>query len=650
MKKNRLLIILLLLGIPLALFHPVSDFGFLMYDDNIHVYENPDMAQYNTHSINSFFKFPFKQEGTIGTYYMPVTNILWCLIASRSKNQDSAERMNQYYKPALFHIVNLLFHILNIISVFYLLRIIISHEWAACAGALFFGLHPVQIESFAWISELKGLLSFFFSVNAITIILTFVKAQSRLESALQPGTYKRKKIVVMIFATMVFIFALLSKPNSAIVPILAYAVGYDLFGKEKKSMYVLLLGWILLSLPIVLVTKIQQPFNFIEDVLPLWQRPVIVLDAISFYIGKIVLPMSFCADYGRTPKIVIQNYSILSVAAIPILLCIIFYFFRHKLPCLGKSMIVFLIGIAPVSGIVSFLYQSISTVADRYLYFSMLGPSLCLAWFLAQKETKIRWVVYICVMIGLSFQSSKYLWHWQNNNTVFFQILRVNPESYLAYNNLGKVNFDEKKYGVAEKLYKQALVVKPRYYLACSNLGNLYCLKQEYDKAVHYYLMALPTYNVNAIHRNIAFSYLKIGKDRQALYHYRKIMNVDENSALIFNNMGILFARMNQADSAIAYYLKALKKNNRYWDCYYNLSIEYIKRKNYTEALHLLNTADSIKPLMEEVHLHRGYVFMQLNETENALRDLDAVLKINPQNQDAKKFRDEIHQNTNRPH
>jgi hypothetical protein len=215
--------------------------------------------------------------------YVPLTYTAWWLLATIAgvKNADGSVGLN----PWIFHGANLLAHIISSLIVLRLLRRLLRDRsgWAACAGALLFAVHPVQVETVAWVSGLKDLLCGMFSLLAV---YQYVSADRRPNH---------------IAALLFFAAAILSKPTAVALPLILATIDLLLLNRPARDVLKSIIPFALLAVPCMIWTKHAQPSTLIATI-PLWWRPFVAGDAIAYYLLKIVAPIHLAIDYGRTRR------------------------------------------------------------------------------------------------------------------------------------------------------------------------------------------------------------------------------------------------------------------------------------------------------------------------------------------------------------
>jgi tetratricopeptide (TPR) repeat protein len=244
--------------------------------------------------------------------------------------------------------------------------------------------------------------------------------------------------------------------------------------------------WWPIALVWILVANYAQPTHGIVGA-PLYLRPLVALDAIAFYIGKLLWPIHLAVDYGRTPMIAEDRGWLWWTWLIPVAIAALLAW-RPKRELIAAALI-FVIAIAPVLGFVPFLFQYYTTVADHYLYLAMLGPALALAWVLARWHQSWLRIVCAAAIVLLAVLSIRQTGIWQNDHTLFAHTMRVNPDSFLARHNPGTALVREgdltmgtreslEKFSQARDLYVEAIAIRKKvnrgkddYYDAHQNLA-----------------------------------------------------------------------------------------------------------------------------------------------------------------------------------
>lgn len=536
--RHQVIVALIPALITVAVFLRVTSYGFVNFDDNIHVYENPYIVDPTGPNLKHLLQTPHQQ------LYIPASYSLWWL-QSKLSSRLFAGHSGSSLDPRVFHTGNLILHAFSVTIVFLLLNRLIGSRWAAVAGALLFGLHPLQVEAVAWISEMKGLLSGGFGLLAIWLYTTY--GADTIEN-------NRTSNIRYLFATVCFALAMLSKPSAVVAPIVAGVISYWLLRRPARRTVLELAPWLVIAAPLVVLTKIVQPDAAQEFLPALWQRSIIAGDALSFYFYKLVLPVSLGIDYGRTPAAVLGNQWAYITASIPYgLLTLLLW--KCRRPWVLTPVLVFVIALTPVLGLVTFDFQHISTVADRYLYLAMLGPALGAAKLFAHSQSRIVRGIVVTAIMGLALTSLQQVHHWRTSESLFRHALQINDNSWLAHHSLGLNLRKSGKLGEAIDHYKEAIRLRPNYAKAHMNMGVALMVAGNIPQAVNHLEESLRINPRNAdAHVNLGVALVTSGEPEKALPHFRSAVQLQPDSVNAHYNLGnALYLQQDLAGAMTAY-------------------------------------------------------------------------------------------------
>jgi len=465
-RRRPLLIGLLLVLFTGVVFRGILSAGFVRWDDGLHVYANPYLHSVSLQNTARFWTAPYQN------LYVPVSYSLYALLAAMAHLPApvlTPDGLRVDLNPRIFHAMSLLLHLTNVLLVFLLLRRLLPRpqtagaDWAAGAGALLFAIHPVQVESVAWISEMRGLLSGLFSLLA-------------LHAWLRHSEGKRTWRFYAL-ATVCFILALLSKPSAVILPLLAVILEVFLLRRPAQVWRAGLGIWGLLSVACLWLTHGAQPVTT-DLVTPLWTRPFIAGDALAFYAGKLLWPVNLGSDYGRSPLWLTAQRWLFVTPLVPFAIGIAAWLARQRAPWLAASAALIAAALLPTLGLTPFVFQVYSTVADRYLYLALLGPALAIAWALALVSRQLNcraatatWGAVAALLLLVALGSRIQTTYWQSSIPLFQQALSVNPQSWGASNNLGAIALDSGRPFDALPLLTKAVRLRPGFAEAHANRG-----------------------------------------------------------------------------------------------------------------------------------------------------------------------------------
>jgi len=559
-------ILLLLLALTCAAYWPVCTQDFTMWDDVENIVKNPDL---NPPTFRGILRY-WHPKNTARGLYAPVTYTVWGIVAlvpGRGVGTPPDSALN----PHAFHTVNLLLHVLSVWMVFLFLRSMLrpiaadhkASDWAACAGALLFALHPAQVESVAWVSGTKDLLCGLLTIVALGQYLGYVRAKHNEDNSLSWPRVWHPRYLAAVGA---FLLAMFAKPAGVAMPLAAGSIAF--FALKRRFWQVVLdqLPLLVLSAVFILFNKSAQQSGPI-NLTPLADRPFIAGDAISFYLYKLFVPVGFCIHYGRTPQYwSAQDWKYLTGVLPYVLAAAAALWFwiakskRESLRWVFAGAAVFVAGLLPVLGLMHFMFQWLSTVADHYLYLPMLGPALILAYLLARTR-RLGWRIAaatgLCVLgVLAACQVPK----WKDSDTLLRHAIAVNPDSWIAYNNLAMEYERKGELVQAIAQYRKALDKEPNNFGTLFRLGI--CLKNgnQPDQAEIEFAEALKLNPDDArTHFNMGLVLGMQNKFEQAAEHYREAIRLDPSYAHAHNNLGLIYERRGNPAAAAAHYEEAVK-------------------------------------------------------------------------------------------
>ena len=552
MRRSDALIYVLLSVAVLAVYGWSVGHKFLYWDDDSHIAGNPYLQPVSLANLIYFWRQPYF------THYVPVSYTMFWAEAWLARTAPD-QFGNLQFNPAVFHAVSVGLHLVCVVLAYRLLLRLVGSRQAAGIGAGLFALHPLQVESVAWVSEQRGLLAGVFTLLAMLAWLRFGRGVQ--PQPLAPGnTTATGGMGWYALASAAYLLALLAKPSAVSVPLLAAVL--DLFWLRRRwpVSVAALLPWVALAGGMVAIMTVQQPGSKLPFETPWLFRPLIAADALTFYLMKIVWPLDLIIHYPRAPQTVLEHKGVYFAWILPAIVLALCYRFRTTGPwlvCAGW----FVASLAPVLGLASFAFQHYSTVADRYVYLAMLAPALALGWWhsrLRSRSATLAALALLSLLAALSFQQVGY---WRDNESLFGRTLRLNPASDAAHANWALLQITRGEYADALEHVEEGIRLNPRgaplgSYLnrgralqglgrfdeavaayqeaiarypysdaALMNLSTVYFQQQDWTNAVHAAQAALAIEPENIIARfNLALSLERAGRQEEALEQFGQIL------------------------------------------------------------------------------------------------------------------------------
>ncbi|HVT87288.1 MAG TPA: hypothetical protein VHD56_00395 [Tepidisphaeraceae bacterium] len=429
-SSSRLKHPIILVVSTLIVFSPLLLADFCSLDDSLNIWQNPNLNPPTVASVAYYWSHE-----AYGLY-IPVTYTIWAGLAMIAR--VSPDAFGVALNPMLFHGTNILVHIAGVLLAFKILELLFNHRTAACAGAMLFALHPVQVEPVAWAAGLKDVLAGMWSLAAIYFFLLWSKGSLGWSGYL--------------LGTIALILGMLSKPSALVVPLVVFVIEVWLKDRPWRKTILCLTPWFALSLACAVIGKISQPATGVPPA-PIWARPLIVGDALAFYLYKLVLPINLAIDYGRRPAYVMGQSWFYFTWLVPTALAILLLRLWRRWRTGIAAGAVFVAALFPTLGLVTFLFQYFSTTADHYLYLAMFGPAMVVASLIRWRTSLLKPALVVLPLWAVaSFVQAQY---WKDDISLFQHNLNVNPNSLIALDNLAHAyDMRHQPYTSAEFLQK----------------------------------------------------------------------------------------------------------------------------------------------------------------------------------------------------
>ncbi len=504
----------------------VVTFEFLpFWDDDTNIHRNPLYAPLSPESVLIFWKGPFQQ------LYIPVTYSAWAGLVALSRVLAGTTISFGPINASLFHGANVLAHLLAVAMVYMILRRLLSAVFgetgcpprrvitASALGALAFGLHPVQVETVAWVSGLRDLLGGALSLVALEMFLSWLDRRGSGR-----GNWLR-----YAGATVFLLLAFGSKPGSVVTPALALLCGAWLLIARGRGLSALLwlLPWFLFGVAEVIMTSHSQPAaELARSLVPVWARPLVAGDALAFYLGKLLWPFGLCADYGRSPNSLLEAGVLYWSWSIPAVLSVILASFKrlriYLIPCALLA-----IGVLPTLGLIPFNFQVVSTVSDRYLYLAMIGPAVAMALFVCRCPRLWTLIASAILLLGWTVLTILQLPEWREGSTFFPATLSRNPTSWKSRHNYACTLDAQGKLPQALAEFSEAIRLRPSNAEAYNDMALTLLKQGRRDEAIRGFQQSLQVRATTGAARNLSAAFLLNGDPLRAAEVYRISMRID---------------------------------------------------------------------------------------------------------------------------
>jgi protein O-mannosyl-transferase len=513
MKRGLTVTILgaVLLGWTAAVYLPARNFDFVNWDDFNEVTENPLLNPPTTAHLGQIWSGPYLK------MYTPLTYTTWWA---------AMKYMGATGSPVVFHLINIALHLAAVALVFSILVVCLKSPWAALGGAAVFALHPVQVESVAWVSEMNNLLATALALGAIRLYLAFRICTGRA------------RWVYFSVASAVYVLALLAKPTAVMTPVIAGLLDWGFLRASAKWATAGILPWLVAAGVFAWIAHASQD----GPATAIWRRPVVMVDALAFYYGKLLWPMGLSIDYGRTPgRVIVMEIFFGDLAIVAVLVGILWLLKPNHRGVVVGAVIMFA-GLLPVLGLMPFRFQEYSTVADHFLYLAMLGPALAIGALLA---TAPRWAgipVGVGLAVALTVLTVWQLPVWRNSDTLATQALKLDPGSAIGNDIVGAELDRDEHPSLAIPHFERAIVRDPTNPEFHYNLGNALFRLSEYRKSIVEFEIAVPLFDPPSwkAMNNLGVAYAKVGRRADAMEEFKRVLAIDPDNSEAMRNLQVL--------------------------------------------------------------------------------------------------------------
>ncbi|UCF42918.1 MAG: tetratricopeptide repeat protein [Planctomycetota bacterium] len=653
-RYKAALICVILAGATFGVYWQVLRSDFVNFDDPIYVTEN----EY----VNTGFSWEnIRWAFTAGkvSYWHPLTwlsHMLDCELYG--------------LRPGLHHLTNLIIHIANSLLVFLVFRGMTGAVWRSAFVAAVFALHPVNVDSVAWVAERK---------NVLSTLLWFLTMWG-YASYVRRGRAGRYLVTLLLF-----VVGLLAKPMLVTLPFVMLVLDFWPFGRlggegnkvkageqrsqifrlvwEKVPFFILSGISIYLSSLSIRRLGITTPMGLV----PMKLRIMQALVSYVSYLSKIVLPRKLAVFYPYPDGVAVWRSAVALLFLVCVTFLLVWVFRRKRYAAVGWLWYVGTL--VPVIGLVQAgLWPA---TADRWLYVPAIGVFVVASWGVGEFVGRVRLRriavgtaagVCICTLMVCTWIQ---LGYWRSGFTLFTRALEVTKDNYIAHLNLGNEYLREKDNNEAIGHYKRAIELHRDYVEAHYNLGIALGLERRYEEAIEAYRRVLRLkeqhgrtffYLATALARtghvdeaisyykkqleidaedmealsNFGLALVKKGRYEEAIGHYNKALELEPESAGVLTNLGSALGKAGRVEEEIACYRKALSLQSDLTAAHYNLAKALAGQGKSDEAIVEYREALRLRPDDMDAHYGLGLVLEGQGRYDEAVKHYEKAIELNP--------------------
>ena len=538
-RRWKLIICLFLIAASLSVYWQIRDHDFIDYDDESYVTKNLHVRTGLTRE-----------------------SVIWAFTTDHEANWHPLTWLSHMADCELYglnpmghHWTSLQIHLTNTLLLFFILQYMTGALWRSAFVAALFALHPLHVESVAWVAERKDVLSTFFGLLTILSYCFYVK---------QPNKYKY--LVIILFLSL----GLMAKPMLVTLPFLLLLLDFWPLGRFRFATVSRL---VLEKVPLFVLSAVSSFVTYFVqqhggavtslEVLPLKIRIANALISYLSYIGKMIWPCGLAVFYPYAKWL--PGQAIVSGLVI-VCLSVLVIRSARRFPYLATGWLWYLGALVPVIGLVQIGSQS---MADRYTYIPLVGLFVVVAWGIPDILMQYRIkrvalpILYSTVLAFFMICTWFQVRHWQNSMTLFTHTLKVTHNNSPAHYSLGYALAQQGKLDEAIVHYSRALQIDPKYIKVHNNLGN---------------------------------TLARQGNVKGALSHYYEALRIDPNYAGVYFNIGKIFFNQGKIRKAIVNYREAIRINPNMTQALYNLSWIYAtcENKNFRNSIEAVALAEKL--------------------------------------------------------
>jgi protein O-mannosyl-transferase len=624
-RAGRIALSLALVALTYSAFEGVSRCGFVIFDDNALVTGEPHLRRGLSWSGITWAFSAVRSSGSRHVDYVSPLTLLSRLVDVQLFG----------FNPAAHHLVNLVYHTVHVVLAFLVLEALTGAFWRSAFVAALVAVHPLHVESVAWVAERKDVLSSVFWWLTVAAYVRYVR---------KPTPHSRALVVVL------FALALMAKPMVVTLPFVLLLLDHWPLGRirpdepglsdraralvtEKAALFVLAA----LSAAVTYVVFRQGGHLTTLETLPLSSRIANAVNAYAAYMGQFFWPHPLAVHYPYVKDLPVTQVA--TAGAALLLSTTIAVRYRRSRPYLLIGLLVFAGMLVPVLGLVQ---SGDHSRADRYMYLPALGLSIAMTWTMAEwlsARRRLLATLATSVVVGCTFKTHAQVKHWHDSVSLFEYTVAVTRDNFVAHTDLGAALAARGDLRAAEAQLREALRIRPDHRTARATLGTVLAQSDRLDEARNLYLDSVrldPDFS--EAHFGLGVVNSRLGREGEAIANYETALRLEPGLAGAHYNLGNLLSRQARWADAAAHYAEAVRLAPGHVDARNNLGLVIGLQGRWEEAVGVMIPAVEMSPSNPRAHITLGRALLEVGRPRDAEKELRQALTLDDASVDARLY------------
>lgn len=587
-KSNPFVSVVIILLITSLVLLPTLTNGWLGWDDKINIIDNLLVRSLSWERIKLIF-----QTSEINGSYMPLPILTWAV--------------NYHFggfDPFGFHLVNLILHLGITSLVFFCIQKLTNNAWVAILTAFLFGIHPMHVETVAWITGRKDLLYAIFFAGSLLSWAYYIES-------------KQNRSALYVLALLLFIPSLFSKGVAVVLPLFLLLTDHFKGRTDYLKMITEKIPFFGLSLAFGLMSIHSQSqtaaLNTVSDV-PIYLSAFTSAYSLTLYLVQSIFPFQIGGFHPYPPNTgSLPWYMLLSITTPIALLTLLFFLRKNKTVVYGIGLT--LVGFLPV---IQLLPVGDALVADRYTYMPYLGLFFLYSWLAVSVFKKLRakmvyrnlLTVFGLVYCGwLTYTANAATHIWESPETLWSNVINQHPHNEKGYINRGRFRMEKGQSDLAKADFEKALKIAPNLPVMHQELGLYNQSIENYQEAEKSFSSALSLDSLyHPARLNLGINYMRLNRFNDAIKTFKTLALLDTSNILVHLNLGVIYEGQNAFDLAIKEYDKAILKQPLDYRGYQYRGVVFTRVENYQQALADIEKWVALSPRDGKAYLWKSRV------------------------------------------